>query len=63
MIHGSQIKMYEHIQDGVAQGFSFSAVKKAPKQDYYIQIIETIQSIIVFVLTYALLHVIFFVLL
>ena len=57
-----QIKMYEHIQDGLAQGFSFSAVKKVPKQDY-IQIIEIIQSIIVFIVTYALLHVIFFVLL
>lgn len=57
-----QIKMYELIQNGLAQGFSFSAVKKVPKQDYYIQIIETIQNIIVFVVTYALLHAIFFIL-
>jgi ELP3 family radical SAM enzyme/protein acetyltransferase len=54
-------KIYQNIQDGVAQGFSFSVVK-APKQDYYIQIIDTIQNIIVFVLTYTLLHVIFFIL-
>jgi ELP3 family radical SAM enzyme/protein acetyltransferase len=54
-----QIKIYENIQDGMAQGFSFSATKKA-KKDYYIQIFECIIS---FVSTYVLLHVIFFVLL
>jgi ELP3 family radical SAM enzyme/protein acetyltransferase len=52
------IKMYENIQGGVSQGFSFS-VTKVPKQDYYIEILI---NIIIFVVTYVLLHVIFFIL-
>ena len=53
-------KNYKNIQDGVAQGFSFSSVKKpdTTKQDYYMEIIL---NIIIFVLTYSLLHVIFFI--
>jgi ELP3 family radical SAM enzyme/protein acetyltransferase len=54
-------KTYKNIQAGMAQGFSFSATKapKEPKQDYYLEIML---NIIIFLVTYVLLHVIFFVL-
>jgi ELP3 family radical SAM enzyme/protein acetyltransferase len=57
----AKIKIYENIQAGRAQGFSFSVTKKpdTTKQDYYIEIIL---NIIIFVSTYVFLHVIFFVL-
>jgi ELP3 family radical SAM enzyme/protein acetyltransferase len=56
-----KIKIYENIQDGVAQGFSFSSTRKVDttKQDYYVEIIL---NIIIFVSTYVVLHAIFFVL-
>jgi ELP3 family radical SAM enzyme/protein acetyltransferase len=53
--------VYKNIQNGQAQGFSFSSSKKKTigRQDYYNEIIV---NIVIFVVTFTLLHFIFFLL-